>query len=73
LVWAAYFLIKAAFYYGLGAIMPLAEATALRSILGGASLALMIVLSVTQGRRLFMLCRRWGLLPPAPEREVDGG
>lgn len=70
LLWAAYFFIKAAFYYWLGLIMPLTEAMALRSIIGSASLALMIALSVTQGRRLFMLCRRLGLLPEAPQREV---
>ncbi|WP_256366628.1 septation protein IspZ [Methylocapsa sp. S129] len=70
LLWAVYFFIKAAFYYWLGLIMPLTEAMALRSVLGSASLALMIALSVTQGRRLFMVCRRLGLLPEAPERKV---
>jgi intracellular septation protein A len=63
LVWAAYFFIKAAFYYWLGAIMPLAEAMAIRSVVGSLTLGLMIALSVTQGRRLFFLCRWLGLLP----------
>lgn len=63
LLWAAYFFVKAAFYAWLGAIMPLTEAMAIRSIVGGVSLGLMIALSVTQGRRLFFLCRRLGLLP----------
>ena len=63
LLWAAYFFVKAAFYYYLGLVLPLTEAIALRSIIGSASLGLMILLSVTQGRRLFDLCRRLGLLP----------
>ncbi|MGA2793210.1 MAG: hypothetical protein ABSE69_06685 [Roseiarcus sp.] len=63
LLWAVYFFIKAAFYYWLGVIMPLTEAMAVRSIVGGVTLGLMIALSVTQGRRLFFLCRRLGLLP----------
>jgi intracellular septation protein A len=61
-VWAAYFFLKAAFYLWLAATLPLTQALALRSALGGISLALMIALSVTQGRRLFLLCRRLGWL-----------
>jgi intracellular septation protein A len=63
LLWAGYFFIKAAFYYWTGAVMPLTEAMAVRSIVGGVTLGLMIALSVTQGRRLFFLCRWLGLLP----------
>jgi intracellular septation protein A len=63
LLWALYFFVKAAFYYYLGLVLPLTEAIALRSIIGSASLGLMILLSVTQGRRLFDLCRGLGLLP----------
>ena len=66
LLWAAYFFIKAAFYTWLGAVLPLTEAMAVRSVGGGVSLGLMIALSVTQGRRLFFLCRWLRLLPPAP-------
>ena len=62
LVWAAYFLLKAAGYIWLAAALPLTQALALRSVLGGVSLAIMTALSVTQGRRLFFLCRRLGLL-----------
>jgi hypothetical protein len=51
--------------------MPLTEAIALRSIVGGVSLALMIFLSTTQGRRLLALSRRVGLLPVAPDRKTD--
>jgi intracellular septation protein A len=65
LVWAAYFFVKAGFYLIVGQMMPMAEAMAVRSVVGSASLALMIVLSLTQGRRLFLLCQRMGLLPSA--------
>jgi hypothetical protein len=71
MLWAIYIFAKAAFYYWLGSIMPLTEAIALRSIVGGVSLALMIFLSTTQGRRLLALCRRVGLLPVAPDRKTD--
>jgi len=66
LLWAGYFFVKAAFYLWLAATMPLKEALALRSLLGGISLGLMIALSTTQGRRLFFLCRWLGLLGPRP-------
>jgi len=44
------------------------EAMALRSVAGSISLGLMIAVSTTQGRRLFFLCRRLGLLPKPEER-----
>ena len=69
LIWAAYFFLKAALYVWLAATLPLAQAIALRSALGGISLALMIALTSTQGRRLFFLCRRWGWLG-APQTET---
>jgi intracellular septation protein A len=62
LIWAAYFFLKAAGYLYLAATLPLKEALALRSVLGSLSLALMIALSVSQGRRLFLLFRRLGWL-----------
>jgi intracellular septation protein A len=65
LLWAAYFFAKAALYVWLGAILPLTEAMALRSLIGGVSLALLSAVSITQGRRLFFLCRRLGLLRSA--------
>jgi len=64
-LWAAYFFAKAAFYAWLGWKLPLTEAVAIRSLVGGVSLALLSALSITQGRRLFFLCRRLGLLPRA--------
>ena len=67
LVWAAYFILKAIVYLWMAWTMPMLEAMALRSVAGGVSLGLMIVISTTQGRRLFFLCRRLGLLPrPRP-------
>jgi len=65
LIWAAYFFLKAAGYLYLAATLPLKEAIALRSVLGSLSLALMMMLSITQGRRLFLLARRFGWLAEA--------
>ncbi len=62
LIWATYFFLKALGYLYLAATLPLKEALALRSALGSLSLALMIALSVTQGRRMFHLFRRLGWL-----------
>lgn len=77
LVWAAYFFLKAGFYAWTASALPLAQAMALRSLVGGVSLGAMIALSATQGRRLFLLCRRLGLLPapaagapPGPDRRA---
>jgi intracellular septation protein A len=67
LAWAVYFVAKAALYLYLALILPLAEAMVWRAALGGVSLGLMTLVSATQGKRLFFLCRRLGLLPsPGP-------
>ena len=63
LVWAAYFFLKAIAYFWMAWTLPMLEAMALRSVAGSVSLGLMILVSSTQGRRLFFLCRRLGLLP----------
>ena len=63
LAWALYFFLKAAFYAWAAYTMPLTEAMALRSIVGGVSFGLMSAVSATQGRRIFFLCRRLGWLP----------
>ena len=63
LAWAAYFFVKAAFYVWIVWTLPLLQAMAVRSLIGSISLGLMIAVSATQGRRLFFLCRRLGLLP----------
>jgi intracellular septation protein A len=73
LVWAAYFFLKAVLFVWMAWTMPMLEAMALRSIVGSGSLGLMIAVSVTQGRRLFFLCRRLGLLPkPEPSAKSAG-
>ena len=61
--WAAYFLLKAAVYFALGATLPLATALALRSAIGGISLGVMIAGSAALGRRGFFLMKRLGWLP----------
>jgi intracellular septation protein A len=68
LAWACYFLLKAAVYLWMGAVLPLASAVAWRSLVGGLSMAAMLVVSITQGRRLFFLCGRLGLLPPPADQ-----
>jgi intracellular septation protein A len=73
LLWAAYFFLKAALFAWMAWTMPMLEAMALRSVMGGVSLGLMIAISVTQGRRLFFLCRRLGLLPKPEERAAGAG
>jgi hypothetical protein len=55
--WAVYFVLKAALYLLIGKLLPLPEALAIRAAVGGVSLGLMVALSVTQGPRLFRLCR----------------
>ncbi|MGA9847831.1 MAG: hypothetical protein WBQ45_09345, partial [Roseiarcus sp.] len=71
LVWAGYFFLKAAFYVWIVWTLPMLEAMALRSVIGSVTLGLMIALSVTQGRRLFFLCRRLGLLPKPDKPGAD--
>jgi intracellular septation protein A len=63
LFWAAYFFVKAALYLWLGLILPLEQALALRTVIGGVSLAVMIGGTTFLGRRLFFFCRWLGLLP----------
>ena len=67
LAWACYFFLKAAGYAWIGAVLPLGQAIALRSLLGSISLLVMLAVSITQGRRLFFLCSRLGLLPAVSE------
>jgi intracellular septation protein A len=71
LLWAAYFFLKAAVYFWMAWMLPMLEGMALRSVAGSVSLGLMVAVSVTQGRRLFFLCRRLGLLPK-PEPPAAG-
>jgi len=55
LAWTCYFFLKTAGYAWIGAVLPLGQAIALRSLLGSISLLVMLVVSITQGRRLFFL------------------
>jgi intracellular septation protein A len=66
LLWAGYFFVKAGFYWVVGEMLPLAQAMAVRAVVGTASLVLLIFISSTQGRRLFRLFKRMGLLPVPP-------
>ena len=70
LAWASYFLLKTVVYLWMGAALPLAQAMAWRSLVGSLSMAIMLAVSITQGRRLFFLCERLGLLP-APAKTED--
>lgn len=72
LFWAAYFFVKAGFYCWTAWTFPMAQAMALRSLVGGVSLGAMIALSVTQGRRLFLFCRWLGILPAPAGGEPQG-
>jgi intracellular septation protein A len=63
LAWAVYFLVKAAFYLWLARTLSFEQAMVVRSVVGPVSLALLATLSFSQGRRLFLLCQRLGLLP----------
>lgn len=65
--WAAYFGLKAALFFAFAWTMPMTEAMAWRSLVGGISLGLMIAVSTTQGRNLFFLMRRLGWLPAPPK------
>jgi intracellular septation protein A len=78
LVWAGYFFVRAAVYLWLGLIMPLERALAVRVVIGGVSLAIMIGGTTLLGRRLFFLCRWLGWLPavaaePVPASGGAGG
>ena len=66
LLWAAYFFVKAGLYFWLAQALPLTQAMAVRSVAGPLSLVLLTAFSFTQGRRLFVLCKRLGLLEGEP-------
>jgi intracellular septation protein A len=70
LFWGAYFFVKAAVYLWLGTILPLERALALRTVIGGVSLAAMLGLSF-MGRRLFFFCLWLGLLPKVEDSVAD--
>ena len=65
--WACYFFLKAGAYLWLGAVLPLDQAIAVRSLVGGISMGVMLAVSTTQGHRLYFLCHWLGLLPKVAE------
>ncbi len=70
LVWAGYFLVKALVYLWIAAHLPLERALALRSMIGTASFALMILVS-RRGAALFRLGRRCGLFALPAAAAID--
>ena len=62
LVWAGYFFAKAVAYLWIMQSFPLAQALAIRSVVGTGSFVLMLLIS-SRGRRLYDMSRRWNLLP----------
>ena len=68
LVWAAYFALKAAFYFWMAWTLPMAEALAVRSLVGSLSLGVMLVLPrpATRQARSALPCR----VAPGPAMAV---
>ncbi len=66
LAWAIYFLVKAMVYLGAGLLLPLDALMEIRLVFGNVSLGLMILLTATQGRRLYWFLHARGLLPERP-------
>ena len=69
LMWASYFVIKAIAYFWIGEMLPIERTMEVRPVIGTVSMLVMIGIS-TQGRRLYALARRLGLLPlphPPPQ------
>lgn len=62
LMWAAYFVLKAAAYFWVAREFSMVQAGLIRSVSGPVSMGVMMLISF-QGRRLFRLCRWLGLLP----------
>jgi intracellular septation protein A len=60
--WVGYFVLRAITYLWLGETLPIEEVMKIRPIIGSASLLVMFAISF-QGRRLFLLLERLGLLP----------
>ena len=68
-MWAAYFIIKAGVYLWIGDIMTIERALEVRPIISFVSLGAMMALC-TQGRFLFAVCERLGLLPSPTEPDA---
>jgi intracellular septation protein A len=71
LIWVVYFVARAAAYFWIGAAFPIEQAMKIRPFIGTPSLVLMILISM-QGRHLFALLERLGLLPVVAEDAASG-
>lgn len=66
LLWAAYFVARAGVFFWLMTAFPLTKALTLRTLIGWSSLGVMMLISMN-GRRVLILCRRFGWFrAPAP-------
>jgi intracellular septation protein A len=65
LAWGLYFMLRAGFAFWTVQAYPLAQALAIRAVVGNVSLGLMALASL-QGRRIFEACQRLGFFRPAP-------
>jgi intracellular septation protein A len=70
LLWAGYFIVKAVVYVWLGQMLTIERTMEIRPIIGTVSLVAMMGVTM-QGRRLFALAGRLGLLPARPARKPD--
>ncbi len=68
LLWAGYFLLKAAVYLWLGEILPIEEALTVRPVIGMASLGVMLLLSF-RAQWLFDFALKLGLLPKVADEQ----
>jgi intracellular septation protein A len=66
LLWIGYFVLRAIVYFWIGATLPIERAMEIRPFIGTPSLLVMMAISF-QGRRLFLLLYRLGLLPAVEE------
>ena len=72
LIWVGYFVARAATYFWIGEALPIEQAMEIRPFIGTPSLLVMIAISF-QGRHLFALCQRLGLLPIVAEVAPEQG
>ncbi len=69
LLWATYFLLKAAVYLWLGEILPIDQALTVRPVVGMVSLGAMMLLSL-KAQLLFDCAVKFGLLPKVADGEA---
>jgi intracellular septation protein A len=71
LIWVGYFLARAIAYFWVGTALPIEQAMEILPFIGTPSLLVMIAISF-QGRHLFALMHRLGLLPVVTEDAAPG-